>query len=176
MAYKTNKSPIKQGWAGSIMGNIANQVQVPPPTASTNNGYLWGMGGAGTTPQTTQAAAIGAQQQPINSGSITRDMAGTASAVNPNIGGPGAGNFTNDLSRSTTPRPQAPINPKAFSNTKAIKGMYGKQNPGTFNRNVQGSGSPIMQMEDMAVLEDAPQMPPQGVQTNISPTYDLSNQ
>jgi hypothetical protein len=158
MAYKTNKSPIKQGWAGSIMGNFANQTNAAQGASSL-------MG----TP-------ISANQIQPNTGSITRDMAGTASAVNPNIGGPGAGNFTNDLSRSTTPRPQAPINPKAFSNTKAIKGMYGKQNPGTFNRNVQGSGSPIMQMEDMAVLEDAPQMPPQGVQTNISPTYDLSNQ
>jgi hypothetical protein len=175
MAYKTKNSPLKQGWAGSIMGNFANQVQAPPPTTSTNNGYLWGMGGGATTPQTAQAAAIGAQQQPISSGSMMSNMATRVSPVNPNIGGPGAGNFTNDLSRSTTPRPQAPISPKAFGNTKAIKGMYGKQNPGTFTRNMQGGGSPIMQMEDTTILEDAPPPPPQGVQTNISPTYDLSN-
>jgi hypothetical protein len=157
MAYKTKNSPLKQGWAGSIIGSMANQANAAQGTSS-----LMGM-------------PISANQIQPNTGSITRDMAGAASTVNPNIGGPGAGNFTNDLSRSTTPRPQAPISPKAFGNTKAIKGIYGKQNPGTFTRNVQGGGSPIMQMEDTTILEDAPQMPPQGVQTNISPTYDLAN-
>jgi hypothetical protein len=165
MAYKTNKSPIKQGYAGSIMGNMASQINA------------------------TQASAmITRQQQPVNSVTNASNTGGlvsgiqnpmgrsnttSLSGVSPAIAGPG--NFANDLSRSTTPRPQTPISPKAFGNTKAIKGMYGKQNPGTFTRNVQGSGSPIMQMEDMAILEDAPQMPPQGVQTNISPTYDLAN-
>lgn len=196
MGFKTKNSPLKQGWAGSIIGNMANQVQVPPPTTSTNNGYLWGMGGAATTPQTAQAAAIGAQQQPISSGSMMSNMATRVSPVNPNIGGPGAGNFTNDLSRSITPRtnmntrPQTPINPKALgNNTRTIANMYGRSMPGSFDRNM----GPLMQMADPltgqvidptmdqstagmnpVVQGDTAIAPPEGVEVPITPIYDIN--
>ena len=195
MGFKKTNSPIKQ-WAGSIMGNIANQVQVPPPTAPTNNGYLWGMGGAGTTPQTAQAAAIGAQQQPINSGSMMSSMAMPFSSTNPNIRRPGAGNFTNDLSRSITPRinmntrPQTPINPKALgNNTRTIANMYGRSMPGSFDRNM----GPLAQMADPltgqvidptmdqstagmnpVVQGDTAIAPPEGVEVPITPIYDIN--
>ena len=160
MVFKQTNNPIKQ----SIVGSIANQVQVPPPTTSTNNGYLWGMGGAATTPQTAQAAVIGAQQQPINSGSIMSNAGGlvsglqnptglrnttSLSGVSPAVAGPG--NFTAGLSRFTTPqtnmntRPQTPINPKALgNNTRTIANMYGRSMPGSFNRNM----GPLTQMTD----------------------------
>lgn len=195
MGFKKTNSPIKQ-WAGSIMGNIANQVQVPPPTAPTNNGYLWGMGGAATTPQTAQAAAIGAQQQPINSGSMMSSMAMPFSSTNPNITRPGAGNFTNDLSRSITPRinmntrPQTPINPKALgNNTRTIANMYGRSMPGSFDRNM----GPLAQMADPltgqvidptmdqstagmnpVIQGDTAIAPPEGVEVPITPIYDIN--
>jgi len=155
MADKTKTSPLKQGWAGSIIGSLANQVQAPP-TTSTNNGYLWGMGGAATAPQTAQAAAIGAQQQPISSGSI---MGGAAGAVATAMQGYQA--------KPTSSRPMAkalqnPISAKALSNQKNIKGVFGTQSPGTFTRNMQ---SPLQQATE----------PPLGVEEEISPTYDLAN-
>lgn len=174
MAYKTNKSPIKQGWAGSIMGNIANQVQVPPPTASTNNGYLWGMGGAGTTPQTTQAAAIGAQQQPSISGPSSQEtrVPAAASIIAPRpatVRPSRAGGFNSPEMISNT------INPKAFSNSKAISGVYGRANKGTFTRTVQNNESPMMQLANPGMLQDGPQLPPQSVQTSVTPTLGFEN-
>ena len=49
------------------------------------------------------------------------------------------------------------INPQAFSNQSAIQGMFGNAVPGTYGRSVGTN-------------------PPAGVQTSITPTYDLSNQ
>lgn len=49
------------------------------------------------------------------------------------------------------------INPKAFSNMGAIQGMFGDAIPGTYGRSIGVN-------------------PPVGVQTPITPTYDLSSQ
>jgi len=97
--------------------------------------------------------------------------------------------------RQFTPRPQTPINPKAMSNQGNINAMFGQEMPGTFNRNV--NGSPFMQMTSQGYIPPAdptndtmgpdvnalitgntgqPIMPPVGVQQEITPTYDLSNQ
>jgi hypothetical protein len=159
MGFKKTNSPIKQ-WAGSVMGNIANQVQVPTTNANTFNGILMGVP-VGTTPQ---ASTVSAQQQPINSGSMMSSMGGlinglqnptglrnttSLSGVSPAVAGPG--NFTAGLSRFTTPqtntntRPQTPINPKALgNNTRTIQNMYGRSMPGSFNRNM----GPLTQMTD----------------------------
>lgn len=87
---------------------------------------------------------------------------------------------------------QTPISPQAFSNQNTIANMYGQANPGTFTRTV---GSPLMQMIDpltgqsidptmsqdtttpQAVTKGsamAPTPPPAGIQTPITPNYDLN--
>jgi hypothetical protein len=194
MGFKKTNSPIKQfGLPGSVISNMVNQQgQVPQ---GGWGGSLMGMP-VGTIPQPATAAAIGAQQQPINSGSMMSNMATRISPVNPNIGGPGAGNFTNDLSRSITPRtnmntrPQAPINPKALgNNTRTIANMYGRNMPGSFDRNM----GPLMQMTDPltgqvidptmdqstagmnpVVQGDTAIAPPEGVEVPITPIYDIN--
>lgn len=93
------------------------------------------------------------------------------------------------------PRPQAPISPKAFSNQQTINGVFGEAIPGTYNRNV--NNGPLMQMTSQGYIPPVdptnasiqpdinavttaqtgvPLMPPTGVQQQITPTYDLSNQ
>jgi hypothetical protein len=168
MADKTKTSPLKQGWAGSIIGNMANQVQVPPPTTSTNNGYLWGMGGA---------AAIGAQQQPISSGSI---MGGAAGAVNtamkrmptnPN-------SLKEKVTATKAARKAQQMNPKATGNNATVKSVFGQEQvPGSYNRSM----SALPQTQEINPIlppttNSQPVPPPEDVQQAITPTYDLSNQ
>lgn len=99
--------------------------------------------------------------------------------------------------QNQVPRPATPISPKAFSNQGTIAGLYGQANPGTFTRTVQ---TPLAQMVDPslamgidptnpgvpnAIQNDmaatgfpdysTPQTPPQNVEQQITPTYDLSN-
>jgi hypothetical protein len=95
-------------------------------------------------------------------------------------------------------RSQAPINPKGFTNQANIAGVYGQAVPGTFNRTFNSPlaqtmdpslamqvdptspGMPVAIQNDMASTGfpdySQPQQPPLGVQTPISPTYDLNNQ
>jgi hypothetical protein len=155
-----------------------------------------------------QAAALNAQQQQqLNSGSIATGMPAVVSgiqnqisrvnniptATSPIIAGPG--NFTNDLTRSITPRtnmnprPQTPINPKAFSNQGTMANLYGRSMPGTFNRNM----GPLAQMADPltgqtidptmdqstagmnpAIQGDSVIPPPAGVEVPITPVYDIN--
>jgi hypothetical protein len=82
-----------------------------------------------------------------------------------------------------------------MSNQKTINGVFGQAMPGTFNRNVVNG--PLMQMTSQGYVPPAdptnynvgpdvnalitgntgqPIMPPVGVQQEITPTYDLSNQ
>ena len=70
---------------------------------------------------------------------------------------------------------QTPINPKAFGNPDTIKNVYGMENPGTFTRNVKSSGMNAIQMDNQAMSQDMPQMPPQGVQTSITPNVGFEN-
>jgi hypothetical protein len=72
-------------------------------------------------------------------------------------------------------QPQLPynnINPKAFSNQEAIVGMYGTANPGTFTRTV--GNNTMTKPVDMMASQDAPIPPPAGIQTPITPNYDLN--
>lgn len=197
MDSKKQKSPIKQfGIPGSILSNMVNQQgQV---SQGGWGGSLMGMP-VGTIPQPATAAAIGAQQQPINSGSMVSNMA----ALTPGVQNPNAMNqgiFSNTLSRSMantqklknnmTPRPQAPINPKALgNNTRTIANMYGRNMPGSFDRNM----GPLMQMTDPltgqvidptmdqstagmnpVVQGDTAITPPEGVEVPITPIYDIN--
>jgi hypothetical protein len=92
-----------------------------------------------------------------------------------------------------TQNQQAPVNPNAFTNQGNIQGIYGQSMPGTFNRSIN---SPFMQMADPNMMPpipgtmDAsvqteaenvmaqtgiPLQPPTGVQTPVTPIYDLNN-
>ena len=73
------------------------------------------------------------------------------------------------------PANETPINPRAFSNAKAISGVAGRANYGTFTRTVQGNEAPTMQLTTPNILEDGPQLPPQGVQTSVTPTLGFEN-
>jgi hypothetical protein len=87
-------------------------------------------------------------------------------------------------------RPQAPINPKALgNNTRTIANMYGRNMPGSFDRNM----GPLMQMTDPltgqvidptmdqstagmnpVVQGDTAIAPPEGVEVPITPIYDIN--
>ena len=82
------------------------------------------------------------------------------------------------------------ISPTAFTNQGAITGLFGAENPGTFTRTV--GETPLTQMADPGYMpmEDPsmtgadvaldeygqPVPPPMGVQTPITPNYDLNAQ
>lgn len=70
---------------------------------------------------------------------------------------------------------ETPINPRGFSNSKAIGGVYGRANTGTFTRTVQSNEAPIMQLANPGMLQDGPELPPQGVQTSVTPTLGFEN-
>lgn len=110
----------------------------------------------------------------------TIPMMGAANQVQQPIDNPG-------VVEQITPRPQTPINPKAFSNQNAIGAMFGQQ----------VNGTPFMQMTSQGYVPpmdptnpsanpaiDAlvtgntgqPLQPPTGVQQGgTTPYYDLSN-
>lgn len=75
------------------------------------------------------------------------------------------------------------VSPQAFTNQNLINGVFGQAMPGTFNRQVGGdtnvtidplTGRAIDPTADQSA--SAPIPPPTGVQTNITPNYDLNNQ
>lgn len=78
---------------------------------------------------------------------------------------------------------QTPINPQGFTNQQNISGVFGQAVDNTFNRNIGGaqpqvptdplSGQPFD--PTMNQNPTAPVPPPAGVQTPITPTYDINN-
>ncbi len=76
------------------------------------------------------------------------------------------------------------ISPNAFSNQNTIGSVFGQVMPGTFNRNVGNAesqmtidpltGRAVDPTADQSAY--APVPPPTGVQTNITPNYDLNTQ
>lgn len=76
------------------------------------------------------------------------------------------------------------ISPAAFTNQSTIGSVFGQAMPGTFNRNTMGqesqmtvdplTGRTIDPTADQSA--SAPVPPPTGVQTNITPNYDLNTQ
>ena len=97
----------------------------------------------------------------------------------------------NNPSAGMIPRPQTPINPKAFSNPGTIANMYGNAMPGTFNRSM--GNPPLMQTTDPmtgqvidptmdqstagfnpVIQGDTAAPPPAGVELPIAPIYDIN--
>jgi hypothetical protein len=80
---------------------------------------------------------------------------------------------------------QTPINPQGFTNQNNINGIFGQTVPGTYNRQI-GQTTPLMQTIDPLTGENVdptmdqsasmPIPPPTGVQTQVSPVYDINNQ
>lgn len=146
MGFFNGKGNIVGQLATMAKANRAQSVATSAQQQPLNSGYSWGMGGAGTTPQTAQGTssligkALGGQtkmapsisprqayaqilnpnQIQPNTGSIARNMAIPFSSTNPNIGRPGAGNFTNDLSRSITSITNMNTRPQTPINPKAL--------------------------------------------------------
>ena len=67
-----------------------------------------------------------------------------------------------------------PINPKGFTNTNNIQGMFGAQVPNTFTRDVNPmAGATTPMTPDYSSV---PIPPPVEVETPIVPPYDINNQ
>ena len=66
-----------------------------------------------------------------------------------------------------------PINPQGFTNTGNIEGVFGASVPDTFTRNVNNSNNPTN--IPMTTPLGKPVAPPTGVNTQVTPTYDLNN-
>jgi hypothetical protein len=198
MAYKMKGSPLRQSIIGnmlatnpqqstvnsSIVGNLANQQ-----TASTNtvsNFYDPVISGV---PTNTNAAATPTQGVVDNNraliNSASNAVANTTSADATKTRVPAAASIiapkpaTIKPARRQTLNPstmtETPINPKAFSNANAIRGVNGRANSGAFTRTVQSNEGPMMQLANPDSLQDGPELPPQGVQTSVTPTLGFEN-
>jgi hypothetical protein len=66
-----------------------------------------------------------------------------------------------------------PINPTGFTNTNNIQGVFGEQMPNTFTRNVNNPYSQPSMEQGNALSTPVP--PPAGVETPITPKYDINN-
>ena len=72
------------------------------------------------------------------------------------------------------PLNQTPINPKGFTNTNNIQGVFGTTVPNTFTRDVSNPTGMVNPPMDANLTN--PVMPPTGVATPVVPPYDLNNQ
>lgn len=66
-----------------------------------------------------------------------------------------------------------PINPKGFTNTNIIQGMFGTQVPNTFTRDISNPYDPTNTLATNPGASPTP--PPTGAETPIVPPYDLNN-
>ena len=197
MAYKMKGSPLKQG----IMGNIFAANQQPANVTSTignlANSALsnqWASQNfAPTTPQSQTSGTVAPTVAPAKT-KVKYDMTKPGRIVaNPqtsttptpstemnvpstkNITTPNPGRTVPARAKTITPAQPAPINPKAVGNADMVKNVYGVANPDTFTRTVQGNEAPIMQLANPDSLQDGPELPPQGVQTSVTPTLGFEN-
>ncbi len=65
-----------------------------------------------------------------------------------------------------------PINPKGFTNTDNITGVFGAQVPNTFTRDVSPTVNTPRPLP--ADYLNTPVPPPAGVETPITPNYDIN--
>jgi len=172
----TSNTPQAQNWFDPILSNPAS-IAAMASANTTNTAPSFGGFFGSAANAVSSAAANAAQGAMIRQQQTKQQMNNTGNV------------------RQFTPRPQTPISPKAMSNQGNINAMFGQAIPGTFNRNV--NGSPFMQMTSQGYVPPAdptndtmgpdvnalitgntgqPIMPPTGVQQEITPTYDLSNQ
>lgn len=163
MAYKMKGSPMRQtfGVAGSlnnqpILDNTLQTTPVPPVAVPSVQNQL------STVPQPTAVNDYSAKVKP--------PVAASVIAPRPTTVKPARMQTLNPSTMTETP-----INPKAFSNTNAIRGVNGRANSGAFTRTVQSNEGPMMQLANPDSLQDGPELPPQGVQTSVTPTLGFEN-
>lgn len=139
-------------------------------------------GRIGTMVGATQAAATARGNQSVVSGSpggMFRSIMQGRNVTNQNQVSSG---YVDPILSSTS---QTPINPQGFTNQNNIGGVFGQAISNTYNRQV-GQGSPLMQTIDPLTgenidptMDQSPYMPvppPTGVETPITPIYDINNQ
>lgn len=179
MAYKTKSSPLNQGFGSSIIGGIVNQQSQSRP----QNMFAGGLSGAirGTA---AQIAAQSAQQAQTGTATMVNNVAalGPKAATQYNMVKPGRVRANQATITPAQPKPvvptamqPAPINPRAVGNPKTVNGVYGSANANTFTRTVPGNEAPIMQLANPNILQDGPQLPPEAVQTSVTPTLGFEN-
>jgi cell wall-associated NlpC family hydrolase len=194
MAYKMKNSPLNQ--FGSLIGSMANlasqqnQAQMPVQP-QPQNAFGTSLSGAMSNAATR---AMQAQQLQQGTGTMTNTVPTIAAPPKANANTttrvPKKYNPTKPIRVTGTrvkpaqPIPAAvnpsamqpaPINPKAIGNPMAVQGIYGDANADTFTRTVPGNEAPIMQLANPELLQDGPQLPPQGVETSITPALGFEN-
>jgi hypothetical protein len=200
MAYKMKSSPLKQfGLPGSMIGSLVNQQNQGAQSlfggslmgAMTAAATATGTPGMGTTTNTVAALAPPVAKEKVKYNMVKPNRAVATPPVTPvgpqvpAIKGPSTANMVQpNPTRSTPGRARitnpssvvpTPINPKAMGNPGMVAGVYGSANPDSFTRTVNGSGAPIMQLANPELLQDGPQLPPQGVDTSITPALGFEN-
>jgi hypothetical protein len=165
MAYKMKTSPMYQTFGvagiadaqGQITpGNTAQSMSVQPTAVPTVQNQL------SIAPEPTAVKEYSAQVRVPAAASII--------APKPTTVKPARMQTFNPMAMKETP-----INPKAFGNSKAVNGVFGRANTGTFTRTVQSNEAPTMQLANPGMLQDGPELPPQGVQTSVTPTLGFEN-
>jgi hypothetical protein len=165
MAYKTKSSPMMQTFG--VAGIEDPNGQITPGTTPQSTPVP-----PVTVPTVQNPQSIIPQPSIPNPSSQGTRVPAAASIIAPRpatVRPSRAGSFNSPEMISNT------INPKAFSNSKAISGVYGRANKGTFTRTVQNNESPMMQLANPGMLQDGPQLPPQEVQTSVTPTLGFEN-
>ena len=198
MAYKMKGSPLNQfGAPSSIIASLAAQQN--QSTQNVFGGSLMGAmsaaatgaPGMGTTTNTVAALAPPVAKEKVKYNMVKPNRAIATPPVTPvgpqapGIKGPSTANMVQpNPTRSTPSRARitnpssvvpTPINPKAMGNPGMVAGVYGTANPDSFTRTVQGNGAPIMQLANPELLQDGPELPPQGVETSVTPTLGFEN-
>jgi hypothetical protein len=84
----------------------------------------------------------------------------------------------NNLPNIQSQMQQTQINPQGFTNQNNINGVFGQAMQSTYNRQV-GTIDPLTGQNidpTMSQSPNTPIAPPTGVQTPITPVYDINNQ
>ena len=198
MAYKMKNSPLNQ--FGSLIGSMANlasqqnQAQMPAqslPQSQLSNAFGTSLSGAMSNAATR---AMQAQQLQQGTGAVANTVPAIAAPpkvnANTTTRAPQKYNPTKPIRVTGTrvkpvqpiPAPvnpsamqPVPINPRAIGNPATVQGVYGNANADTFTRTVPGNEAPIMQLANPELLQDGPQLPPQGVETSVTPTLGFEN-
>ena len=165
MAYKTKSSPLNQFGSFGTLGNTRRQ----------QNMFAGGLSGAMTNAGSLAAQSV--QQTKAEVGTTPMNIAavGTKAAPQYNMVKPGRIRANQATVPTVQPMQPTPINPKAVGNPATVKGVYGQANENTFTRTMAGAQSPVMQLANPNILEDGPQLPPQGVDTSITPALGFEN-
>lgn len=212
MAYKQN-SPIKQGFLNTAMSAVSNAAgmqsqTVNPYSPGTSSSTLLGMpvnntvqaalsNQTNTTPNNIPVAspqtAASDPKIRVRNPMITQSQAVRPAVANPSMNvNQNTNNMTYD-NTSSTPRPQAPINPKAFSNMSNLQSLFG----GVYDRgplqqaaipsapsievdpltgqamDPTASQSPTMPVVPSAGSPMSPLPPPNGVQLTTTPPLGM---